>query len=400
MKAGVIVLLILVTLTGFALSGCGGIPAVNKGWPGVTIADGTLFLGDMDTRLIAVDTEKATAAPTAKDGKKPVKDATKWAVKLESVKPPSGFLAFLFPVVTEAIYGTPAFEGDLVFTGTYIRIGSREAGRVYAFTASTGLPRWEFPTVETIDGAIVGGLTASQGKVYFGTTAGTVYALDSASGAQKWVFKAGNQVWSTPVIFGGTVYFGSFDKKLYALDAVSGNEKWRFEADGPIVASPLLYNGTLYFGTYDHHIYAVDAATGSKKWESETAKGFWATPIALGNTLYAPCLDNKVYILNTETGQKVSDPVVTDKFVSSSPIIINDAVFIVASGGRIYAIDTVSNQSNAIKDLKEKNVHAPLSSGTGVFYVHSYFPDSLNALTPSADLRQANILWSLDLSIK
>ncbi len=384
-------------LTGLILSGCGGTPAVNKGWSGMTLADGVIFLGDMDARLVAVDLEKAQVppVPSTKTGKKPVKDATVWAVKLESVKPPSGIFSIFATQVTEAIYGTPAVSGDLVYVGSYLRIGRREAGKVYAFSASNGLPKWEFPTVETIDGAIVGGLTASEGKVYFGTTSGTVYALDAQTGTQRWVFEAGSQVWSKPVTAGDSLYFGSFDKKLYALDAVSGKEKWHFEADGPIVVSPLLYNGNLYFGTYDHHLYAVDAATGSKKWEYETPKGFWASPIAQGSEIYAPCLDSRVYILNAETGQKVSDPLATETFISSSPVIIDGTVFVAASGGRIYAIDTQNRQINPIEDLKEKHADAPLLPGDGVFYVHSYFPDSLSALSPAG-----NLLWSVDLSIK
>jgi outer membrane protein assembly factor BamB len=36
-------------------------------------------------------------------------------------------------------------------------------------------------------------------------------------------------VHSSPALLDGTVFIGSWDTYLYALDAATGNEKWRFK---------------------------------------------------------------------------------------------------------------------------------------------------------------------------
>ena len=43
------------------------------------------------------------------------------------------------------------------------------------------------------------------------------------------IFKTGDVVHSSPALLDGTVFIGSWDTYLYALDAATGKEKWRFK---------------------------------------------------------------------------------------------------------------------------------------------------------------------------
>ena len=43
----------------------------------------------------------------------------------------------------------------------------------------------------------------------------------------KWEFKAGDAVEGAPAIVGGVAYVASFDKHLYALDLATGKQKWK-----------------------------------------------------------------------------------------------------------------------------------------------------------------------------
>lgn len=60
------------------------------------------------------------------------------------------------------------------------------------------------------------------GIAYFGTDAGTVYAVDAASGAEKWQISTGGRIANGPTVMDDTVYVGSFDHHIYALDVRSG----------------------------------------------------------------------------------------------------------------------------------------------------------------------------------
>lgn len=345
----------------------------------MVLSNGNIILGDMDRNLTAVSIGKLTFADKADVERQ----ALSWQpVKLEAEKPKGGISGWFSPAATEAIYGTPVVQGELIFVGTYIRSGSRESGKIYAYT-DKGQQRWVYPKVGTIDGAIIGGLTVYRGKIYAGTTSGRVVVLDAESGEKKWEVKVGGQLWGTPVISEDLLIIGSFDKKLYALDAGTGTEKWRFETDGPVVTTPVIISGSIYFGTYNRHFYALDLKTGSMKWDftPKSAKGFWASPLVKDSTVYAPCLDSNIYVLDAGTGKDLlpDNPIKLERFVASSPVLVGDAIYVVTSNGRIYTIKTDTNQLEAIKELKE-TVYAPLLTDGSFIYVHTQIPDKLYKL--------------------
>ena len=53
------------------------------------------------------------------------------------------------------------------------------------------------------------------------------------------------------------VYVGSNDGRLYALDVETGQEKWRFKTGGPVASSPAIAGGVVYFSSLDGYLYAV-----------------------------------------------------------------------------------------------------------------------------------------------
>jgi outer membrane protein assembly factor BamB len=48
-----------------------------------------------------------------------------------------------------------------------------------------------------------------------------LYAIDGASGKQRWAFLTGSIVHGSPVVVDGVVYVGSEDSKHYALESAS-----------------------------------------------------------------------------------------------------------------------------------------------------------------------------------
>ena len=67
------------------------------------------------------------------------------------------------------------------------------------------------------------------------------------TGTEKWRFKTGDEVRSSPAVSNNIVYVGSNDNNLYAIDAVSGKEIWRFTTGNSVSSSPAVSNGVIYF---------------------------------------------------------------------------------------------------------------------------------------------------------
>lgn len=353
-----LVFLLVLSLFMMTLPACaGGTPV--RGWSGVVLGNGTLYVGGMDGNLYAVNSANGTVV---------------WSTPLET-PPETGFFSAGSFV---AIYGTPAVAGKRVFAGSYIRSGSDEHGRIFGFTEGNREPVWIYPPRGMLDGAFIGGPAAANGLVYAGATDGKLYALNEATGEKKWEFMTGDQIWASPVVSGNTLYIGSFDKKIYALDAVTGREKWHYETDGAIVAAALIYNNTVYIGSFNRHFYALDAASGTLKWDFRADRGFWTTPAVTGNTVYIPCLNGKVYILDAGNGRELGTPELS-KNLSSSPTAIGDAVIIASPEGNLYSLSAGNFYVLPFIELKS-SVFAPLAGADGTIYVHTWSPERLYAL--------------------
>ena len=106
----------------------------------------------------------------------------------------------------------------------------------------------------------------------FGSWDSFFYAVDAATGKEKWRFHGGedplihNQVGfqSSAAVVDGVVYVGCRDSNLYALEAATGKEKWRFNNEMSwVITSPAVAHGKVYLRTSDSSLYhVVDAATG------------------------------------------------------------------------------------------------------------------------------------------
>ena len=77
---------------------------------------------------------------------------------------------------------------------------------------------------------------------------------------------------SSPAVWDGKVYFGSGDGNVYALDADTGTLAWKFKTGDVVHASPAIVDGTLFIGSWDSYFYALDARTGKTKWRFKTGE--------------------------------------------------------------------------------------------------------------------------------
>jgi outer membrane protein assembly factor BamB len=298
------------------------------------IADGVVFIGSSDGVFYAIDQET---------GKR------KWKVAL-----------------TDPISSSPAVANGLVYFLTY-------DGAFYALATDTGALKWRFATggERRLEAKGIHGLTPSNqniadpmdvylsspavfnGRVYFGSSDGHVYALDAQTGILQWSFETKDIVHASPAIANNTVYIGSWDSYLYALDAATGLEKWRFKTgEDPIIhnqvgfqSSPAVSDGTVYVGCRDGHVYAVEAATGKKKWDYSTSQS-WVngTPAVRDGVVYVGTSDtHRFHALDAKTGRLlfVFD---SQALIFGSAALAGDLAYVGAFNGKLFAIDTKSGK--------------------------------------------------------
>ncbi|MFI5397655.1 MAG: PQQ-binding-like beta-propeller repeat protein [Candidatus Binatia bacterium] len=122
----------------------------------------------------------------------------------------------------------------------------------------------------------------SDGTVYLGSFDSYFYALDADTGAVRWTFKTNDHIYTSAALGAGmdgktnAIYFGSTDGSLYALDP-DGKLLWKYDTGDPIRSSPALGAGAdgqgagiLYFGSGNGKLYALNAADGTRRWSFDT----------------------------------------------------------------------------------------------------------------------------------
>ena len=67
-------------------------------------------------------------------------------------------------------------------------------------------------------------------------------------------------------------YIGSEDEHLYAVDLATGAKKWEYKA-GPIKASPAYRDGAVYVGDSNGLFHCVDAKTGTEALDLPDRRG-------------------------------------------------------------------------------------------------------------------------------
>lgn len=293
------------------------------------IADGLVYFGSMDGHLYAVVQDTG---------------AEKW--KFKSRMP---------------IASSPAVAGGIVYFVS-------SAGSLAALDAATGQPRWVLPAeyerkfeaknlhgyppaTQTIPDAydlFTSSPAVANGKVYFGSGDGGVYAADAQTGVLQWKFATRDVVHSSPAVVDNTVYVGSWDSHLYAIDAETGQQKWAFKGgDDDTIhnqvgfqSSPAVVGGTVYVGCRDAHVYAIDAATGKKRWDYPTSKSWViASPAVRDGVVYAGTSDSSRFLaLDAKTG-RLKFSFDAKAYMFSSPALAGDLAYVGDHNGKLYAID-------------------------------------------------------------
>jgi len=241
----------------------------------------------------------------------------------------------------EAIYGTPLIIGDTVYFGAY-------SGEVWALALDDGSVKWSFDT----HAPIIAGLAARETALYAANDAGTLFALDPASGDELRRFSTGDSVWGAPLVAGDLLYVAAVNGRLYALNAETFDLQWDdpYQTGHGLISDLVIENDTVVVGGLDRALHAVDAQTGEELWTFKSDNWFWGRPLVLDGTVYAPNLDSRVYALDLDSGDEAMPAFEAEEPVRSAPVLAGDALVIIDRTGNVYGVS---------KDLSEQLWDAP-----------------------------------------
>jgi outer membrane protein assembly factor BamB len=129
--------------------------------------------------------------------------------------------------------------------------------------------------------------TAAEGKVFVGTPARFVFALDHVTGREVWRFEMGGAVSGAPAYADGRVFIGQQggEEDFYGLDAGSGLPIWR-QALAWIWSSANVDRGRVFVPGVDGYLSCLDAATGHILWRYRTGRASHPEPPVDGDRVF------------------------------------------------------------------------------------------------------------------
>ncbi|HJZ60356.1 MAG TPA: PQQ-binding-like beta-propeller repeat protein, partial [Gemmataceae bacterium] len=159
--------------------------------------------------------------------------------------------------------------------------------------------RWTFKTGNVIEGAPA----VVNGTVYVGSFDKHLYAIDLATGKQKWKTKLG-AFKASPSVRGDKVYIGDLEGRFYCVNAADGTLVWKFETDGEIASGCNFHGDNILIGSHDSTLYCIDA-NGKKVWEVKTEGPVNGSPVVVGDTTFVAGCDSVLHVLDAKTGKEL-----------------------------------------------------------------------------------------------
>ncbi|MEK7675674.1 MAG: PQQ-binding-like beta-propeller repeat protein [Verrucomicrobiota bacterium] len=225
---------------------------------------------------------------------------------------------------------------------------------------------WRFPTPAN---AANSSPAVVNGKVFFGSSDGTVYCLKqitaNANGERIWSYTTGGRIWSAPAVAYNRVFVTSRDGYLYCFKETptnlpSGEVLWK-KFIGPISImnpSPCVVNGRVFVGSETGYLSCFDAlstnSNGTLLWQYYCGGWIHSSPafaegrVYIGTSGPLPTNGYRLYCLKAETTNALGESFwsfrIGDKAngMLITPTVADGKVYFSADDGWLRCLDATN----------------------------------------------------------
>jgi len=265
------------------------------------------------------------------------------------------------------------------------------------------LPLQEEARLE-VDAELIGSLQARDGKVYFSTRKGTLYAVHGTAKKLLWKVEAkppaasapsvgidrlvfadkdsgltclgldGKSLWARTisaklsgevVLDSGKVFVIVDDSDLLALSAADGTEIWRFKTGEAIRTAPVIWNFQVVFGTAEGKIYVLDPQ-GRMRSAMKAGSAVSGPLLIERNRLYYGLAEGSFRCLDLAT-MKSLWTVRTGGFPTSRPAVDERRIFVVTSNNVLFGLNKKSGNLDWWWMLSARSPFSPAVGDEQVF---------------------------------
>lgn len=253
----------------------------------------------------------------------------------------------------------------VVSDGKVFTLDSR--GEASAFSAANGDRLWRFDTTpENASGETMGGgIGVDDGIVYVTTGFGEVLALKTGDGSVVWRKMTGKPLRAAPTIADGKVFVVTIDNELQALSAQNGEQLWQHRgitesATLMGASAPAVEGDSVVVAYSSGEIFNLRAQNGRVAWTDILAvpekvgalpaiADIRGLPVIDHGRVFAVSHSGRTAAIDHRTGDRSWD---ADIGGVNTPMVTDDAVYVVDNNSRLVALTRVSGRIVWAKDLQ------------------------------------------------
>ncbi|AZM39270.1 MULTISPECIES: outer membrane protein assembly factor BamB [unclassified Acinetobacter] len=226
-------------------------------------------------------------------------------------------------------------------------------GQVSAYKAKQRL--WKSKVTKQ---ELTAGVEAGEGIVIIGNRKGELFALDQATGSQKWSAKLSGAILSPSLIQSGRVITIANDGTVFAHDTVTGQQVWAYKL--PNVQFSLrgqpapvrLDERTVVVASANAYVYALDVISGVPRFQRRVAVSDGRSDIQrLIDVVGDPVVAGQYLVTTSFQGQVTTTDLTTQRVVwsedassTNSAEVSGDKVFVSTADGKLKAYNLATGE--------------------------------------------------------
>lgn len=266
---------------------------------------------------------------------------------------------------------------------------------VFALDAATGEERWR--TAEPPGTTSAPSVT--DGTLYVANENG-VFGVAPDGGRVRRLAATGSKVWEAPTVVEDTVYVGTETGDVIAVSR-NGGTRWQkdvnsSDGDGTgIKGKVAVAHGAVYAGSRDESVHAFDASSGTELWSRPLDSSIWGAPTA-GNDLVYVSEEYDLRAVAPEDG-RTQWTLLDDGFVVGSPALADETLYVQAGESldamKLVAVDATTGdvhwrrsigRPEASPCVVDETVY--LGAGSDLLAVNAADGEVLWSMSPEADI--------------
>ncbi len=205
---------------------------------------------------------------------------------------------------------------------------------------------------------LTAGVEAGEGIVVIGNRKGELFALDQATGSQKWSAKLSGAILSPSLIQSGRVITIANDGTVFAHDAVTGQQVWAYKL--PNVQFSLrgqpapvrLDERTVVVASANAYVYALDVISGVPRFQRRVAVSDGRSDIQrLIDVVGDPVVAGQYLVTTSFQGQVTTTDLATQRVVwsedassTNSAEVSGDKAFVSTADGKLKAYNLATGE--------------------------------------------------------